>query len=276
MEDYNLLCTFLDGEIRDEKEYLDALNYILGQSSKFSRRIIYSVAVQLDEDFNSNKRVEVTNLINGLKNTSVELENKKNMLKGYMMKKVPNCFYNDNITGETDIVHFTPLERHVRGLDDFQHNDGLGDTYHEVIRLLCLNRDNTRKIFNYISLYLQLLTMNMQYLKSQILKFEFANQFDFEKCVVTEKGETTSGYVRKGRHSGTPLDSIINCYMDDYMALNNEFCKFLKELKNCDVDYEMMRYNSHVDSNSLMEKFHGFKFDYSSNIPLSVIKEIRV
>ena len=66
---------------------------------------------------------------------------------------------------------------HIRGLDGFHHNDGLGDTYHELIRLFFLNRDYTRKTFNYISLHLQVLTMKMQYLKSQILKFESANLF---------------------------------------------------------------------------------------------------
>lgn len=274
MEDCCLLRALFCREIRDEEKYIDALNYILEQSSKFSRLIIYNVAVQLNEDFNLHKRVGITNLIQGLKNTSVELENKKKILKGYIMEKIPDCFYNDENSGEIDIVHITPLERYVRGLDDFDNNDDLGYVYRELITLFFINRDYTRKIFNYISLYLRVLTMKMQYLKSQIFKFEFANQFDFEKCVVTETGEITSGYIGKGRHSGTPLDSIINYYMDNYMTLKEEFRRFLKELKNCHVDIEMVRSESYVNNNTLMEKFHGFKFDYSSNKPLSVLKEI--
>ena len=75
-------------------------------------------------------------------------------------------------------MHVQPIERHVHGLDDVYENN-----HQNVLNIVCnltMQREYVRKVYRYLYLYVYELSIKMQYIKSQIFKLEFANQFEFE------------------------------------------------------------------------------------------------
>ena len=115
----------------------------------------------------------------------------------------------------------------------------------------------------------------MQYVKSQIFKLEFANQFEFEKT--NELGETTSRYVRKGMQTGTVLDSIIYYYMDMYMEMDKEFRRYVKEMYLCNVNSANSDvedpHNRFKNGNTVLQNYHGIEFNFWTGLPVSVHME---
>ena len=106
----------------------------------------------------------------------------------------------------------------------------------------------------------------MQYVKSQIFKLEFANHFEFESI-----RDSTSGYLRKGIHTCTVLDSIINYYMEMYIEMNKEFRRCNKEMYLCNVDCEVEDTDYiYRNGNTVLHNYHGIYFDYWLNLPFSV------
>ena len=271
---YYLIDMLLCDELENEGEFLEALDYICDNASRLGRRETYQIsrylhsASLLNVDF---KQEGIDNMMKKLKEKGDKLSNNKNVLKTEMMRRMPERFHMQYGDDEPDIVHCIPLERHIRGLDD-EHDMWFDSrtTYFHIINNMTTCREMTRKTFNYISSYLCKLTINMQYLKSQIIKLEFANQFDFEKVVT---GEKTSVYVRKGRYSGTSLDSILNFHMDNYMELNKEFRKYIHELGRCKVDSEMMRYEMYPQITAVMDYFYNMKLSRDYKLPFSVMEE---
>ena len=193
-------------------------------------------------------------MLQTLREKSVMLDTKRELLKIEMSKKNPQYFI------DADIPHLRPIERHVRGLDDEYEND-----HQNVLNImynLVMNRELVRKIHRYLYLYVYELTIKMQYVKSQLFKLEFANQF------------SPLGYVQKGLQTGTALDSFVHYYMDMYMELDKEFRRYGKEMYLCNADCAVedphYRYRN---GNTILQNYYGVHFDFGVGLPVSVCTE---
>jgi len=256
------------------REGLDhILNNIIEYGHTFDRKSMYGIArnlhsvLTMDDDY---KKCAIEHMLQRMREKSVGLEKRRVMLKNEMSKKIPQYFHYDLLTNVTDVFHLRPLERHVRGLDD-----GYEDNHQNVLNIvnnLTIQRDYVRKVYYYMYLYVYDLTVKMQYVKSQILKLEFANQFEFEKT--NGNSETTSRYVRKGMHTGTVLDSIIYYYMDMYMEMDKEFRRYGKEMYLCNVDSDIEDpHGLFRNGNTVLQIYYGIQFDFWTSVPVSVHME---
>lgn len=248
------------------REGLDhILNHIIEYGHAFDRKSMYGIArslhsiLTMDDDY---KKHAVWNMLDSLRKKSDVLEKRRLMLKNEMSKKIPQYFHCDLLTNVTDVIHSCPIERHVRGLD-YRYEDNHQNVLN-IVNNLTMQREYVRKIYYYVYLYVYELTIKMQYVKSQIFKLEFANQFEFES-------ETTSEYVRKGMQTGTVLDSIIYYYMDMYMEMDKEFRRYGKELYLCNVDSDVEDpHGRFINGNTILQNYHGVQFNFCTRLPVSV------
>lgn len=248
---------FEDFDTNSRKGFDHIMNNIIENGHFFSRKIMYAVSQNLhfvltmDDDY---KKRAIWNMLETLREKCVVLDKKRQLLKFEMSKKIPQYFVG------SDIPHLRPIERHVRGLDDEYENNH--QTVLNIMYNLVMNREIVRKIHRYLYLYVYELTIKMHYVKSQLFKLEFANQF------------SSLGYVRKGLHTGTALDSIVHYYMDMYMELDKEFRHYGKEmyLYNADSAVEYPDYR-HTNGNTILQNYYGIPFDYRVGLPISVCTE---
>ena len=251
---------FFDYDTNSREGFVHIMNNIIENGHFFSRKNMYAIAQNLhfvltmDDDY---KKRAVENTLQTLREKCVMLDTKRELLKIEMSKKIPQYFI------DTDIPHVRPIERHVRGLDDEQYENNHQNVLNIMYNLV-MNRELVRKIHRYLYLYVYELTIKMHYVKSQLFKLEFANQF------------SPSGYVRKGLHTGTALDSIIYYYMDMYMELDKEFRHYGKEMYfyNVDCVVEDLNYR-YRNGNIILQNYYGIPFDYGVGLPASVYAERR-
>ena len=246
-----------DYDTNSREEFDHIMNNIIEHGHFFSRKAMYDVSQNLhfvltmDDDY---KKRAIWNMLRTLREKCVMLDTKRQLLKIEMSKKIPQYFVG------SDIPHLRPIERHVRGLDDEYENNH--QTVLNIMYNLVMNREYVRKIHRYLYLYVYELTIKMHYVKSQLFKLEFANQF------------SPSGYVRKGLHTGTALDSIVHYYMDMYMELDKEFRHYGKEMYLCNVDCAVddLHYR-YRNGNTILQNYYGVHFDFGVGLPVSVCAE---
>ena len=249
---------FLEDYDTNSREGFDhMMNNIIENGHFFSRKTMYAVAQNLhfvltmDDDY---KKHAIWNMLQTLREKSVAMDTKREMLKIEMSKKIPQYFI------DADIPHLRPIERHVRGLDDEYENN-----HQNVLNImynLVMNREFVRKIYRYLYLYVYELTIKMHYVKSQLFKLEFVNQF------------SSLGYVQKGLQTGTAMDSIVHYYMDMYMELDKEFRHYGKEMYLYSVDYAMedLHYR-YRNGNIILQNYYGVHFDFGMGLPVTVCTE---
>ena len=153
-------------------------------------------------------------------NYSSELETQCNELREFMRDKIPEHYHNINSwsdNNETDIIIFNPLERQINGMPIFEHDSIADNVFNYVSQI----RDYTRKLYTYLILYINKLTIHMQYTKSHILTLELS---------------------RRDIHQNTlhPLDCIIQFRMDEFMNLKKEYDKFNSQLFEINIDNNYM------------------------------------
>lgn len=258
---------FEDYDMTSNDGFDHILNNIVEHGHTFGRKSMYGISRSLNSVLSTNddyKKRAIENMLRTLREKSVVLEKRGVLLKNEMAKKIPQLFI--CITSESyDVMHIQPVERHVRGLDDGYENNR--QNVLNILNNLIMQREYVRKVYRYLYLYVYELSIKMQYIKSQIFKLEFANQFEFDS-------DTNSRYVRKGMQTGTALDSIIYYYMDMYMELDKEFRRCGKEMYLCFVDYEVedpqYRYRN---GNTVLQNYHGIQFDFGAGVPSSVYVE---
>lgn len=253
------------------REGLDhILNNIIEYGHTYNRKFMYGIArslhsvLTMDDDY---KKRATEHMLQRMREKSNVLEKRREALKNEMSNKIPQYFHYDLLTNVTDVIHSRPIERHVRGLD-YRPEDNHQNVLN-IVNNLTMQREYVRKIYYYLYLYVYELTIKMQYVKSQIFKLEFANQFEFEKT--NGNSETTSEYVRKGMQTGTVLDSIIYYYMDMYMEMDKEFRRYGKEMYLCNVDSDVE--DSHgrfINGNTILQNYHGVQFNFCTRLPVSV------
>lgn len=244
------------------------LNNIIEYGHTFDRKSMYGIArslhsiLSMDDDY---KKHAVWNMLVSLRKKSDVLEKRRLILKNEMSKKIPQYFHHNLLTNVIDVIHSRPIERNIRGLDY-----GYQDNHQNVLNIvnnLTMQREYVRENYRYLYLYVYDLNIKIQYVKSQIFKLEFANQFEFES-------EITSRYVRKGMHTGTALDSIIHYYMDMYMEMDKEIRRYGKEMYLCNVDSDVEDPHGRFrNGNIVLQNYHGIEFDFLTGLPVSVHME---
>ena len=163
---------FEDFDTNSREGFDHIMNNIIEHGHFFSRKIMYGVSQNLhfvlttDDDY---KKRAIWNMLETLREKCVMLDTKRELLKIEMSKKIPQYFVG------SDIPYVRPIERHVRGLDDEYENNH--QTVLNIMYNLVMNREFVRKIHRYLYLYVYELTIKIQYVKSQLFKLEFANQF---------------------------------------------------------------------------------------------------
>jgi hypothetical protein len=239
---------------------------ILKSPHAFSRNYAYVLGRNLHSAMSStHMRGLVENMLIVLREKSTSMDKRRASLKIEMLKKIPH-YFNVETSRDRDVSHFCPNEK-VSGLDYDRLNNH--EIVLKIVSNLCMQRELVCKIYRYLYLYVYDLTIKLQYIKSQIFKLEFANQFEFEK--VTGK---TNGFVRKGRQTGTSLDSIIHYYMDMYLDLDKEFRHYSKEMHLCKVDNKFAEPNrEYMNANTILSQYHNIDFNWCVHLPFSVQRE---
>ena len=151
------------------------------------------------------------------------LNNKMIKIKKDMFKKIPYYFTRFNyIINEYDIIPFCYVEKTISRI-----NQNINDEK-ELLRVNNLffeTKSILRKSYYYYLLYVDDLTIQNQYLKSQIIKMELARY-----CKI----------------SGTVLDYIIYFYMDCYKTNQKEINNYMRYMINLQLDktsIELMKTN---------------------------------
>ena len=151
------------------------------------------------------------------------LNNRMTKIKKDMFKKIPYYFTRFNyIINEYDIIPFCYVEKTISRI-----NQNINDEK-ELLRVNNLffeTKSILRKSYYYYLLYVDDLTIQNQYLKSQIIKMELARY-----CKI----------------SGTVLDYIIYFYMDCYKTNQKEINNYMRYMINLQLDktsIELMKTN---------------------------------
>ena len=151
------------------------------------------------------------------------LNNRMIKIKKDMFKKIPHYFTRFNyIINEYDIIPFCYVEKTISRI-----NQNINDEK-ELLRVNNLffeTKSILRKSYYYYLLYVDDLTIQNQYLKSQIIKMELARY-----CKI----------------SGTVLDYIIYFYMDCYKTNQKEINNYMRYMINLQLDktsIELMKTN---------------------------------
>ena len=158
-----------------------------------------------------------------INNYIIFLNNRMIKIKKDMFKKIPHYFTRFNyIDSEYDIIPFCYVERTISGI-----NQNLNDEAEliSVNNLFFECKSIIRKSYYYYWLYVDDLTIQNQYLKSQIIKMELA---------------------RYGKMSGTVLDCIIHfyieCYINNQKEINN-YVRLMNEFRLDKHSIELMKVN---------------------------------
>lgn len=102
----------------------------------------------------------------------------------------------------------------------------------------------------YLMVYVFDLTLKMQKIKSELIKYELA---------------------RKGLYSGTALDFIINELVIGYINLNKELIKYLIKMNR--ITYYNNSILMYANNINIMCRYENKLFDFDRNLPKSVIDE---
>ena len=173
-------------------------------------------------------------------------------VKRDIFEKNPDIF-SINLKDEPDIFIIEPLERQTNAPPPDEPVVGL------VIDFMDNWRDCTyhkNQILYATSAYIGKLSLDISYIKSQLIKLEFA---------------------RCGRISGTALDVIIDEMYDKLIILNDEMRRYMiRESSLCyDKQVEEMRCYSQEQAlrQIFYEHYRNFCTLYPYNLPRSVIKD---
>lgn len=233
------------------------LNDIIEYSHRSTRVTLYLIAIILDdvitiETNDIYKQNSILKMFELLRQGTNELKVKSKKMKLKINKKIP--IYSTDDIDDTDYDDMTtrsigPIERHVHGLDDGLHDDN--DNVIKIMAQLQFRKNTVERLYHLFNIYVNILTIKIQFLKSQIFKMEIA---------------------RKGQQSGTVLDLIIYNYLDEYINVDKEFryyCKELKVYSNINQWY----YLTYINGNHILQKYFKIEFCYRDELPLSVLKE---
>lgn len=249
----NLSREYVENDIYNQEILKDTLRYLIKYVHKFSNNQCYYMASSFNYMLNvfENNNVVITKLLkvmDVLNNKVMNLNSLKMKLNESMKKKIKKHFNQlCNFTGNEDVKFPNLLENYISQIDI--ENINLDKNILKMMHLFIEIREIRRKIYYYYYLYVNDLNIKMQYIKIEIFKLEFSNQFEYEKSKITNKGEKTTGYIKKDSYSGTVCDQITNWYLDSYIELSNEFKKYNQLMNKLDIDEEYINYNN---SNWLM------------------------
>lgn len=247
---YDISRDYIENDIYNEEIFKDTLHYLIKFVHKFSSNQCYYIASSFNYMLSvfENNNVVKTKL---LKVMDV-LNNKVINLNSIKMKSIKKKIKK----------HFNQLSKSIKRkikkqfnlLEDYVHEGDIENMNMDIKILKMMHlfieiREITRKIYYYYYLYVNDLNIKMQYIKIEIFKLEFSNQFEYEKSKMIKKGDQTSGYIKKDSYSGTVCDQIVNWYLDSYIELSNEFKKYNQLMNKLDIDEEYINYNN---SNWLM------------------------
>lgn len=194
-------------------------------------------------------------LFSFVKNQCNELISKNENIKNVMKIKIPEHFYKIYPNDDEDINVPEPLERQINGMPEFEE----GSIISNLLGYMFGIRYQTRKMYTYLSLYLDKINVKMQYLKSQIIKAELGRKLIASNTLNT-------------------LDCIINHHMYEYIrqkSLFNEYSKKLNEV-HLDDDYMLFYLNYYNgDVNNIMVNYYEIHYNTQYKLHISALDEAR-
>lgn len=221
---------YLENKINNNRIFNELTKKLLISVSFLNRHEFYRISyflVMLKQLFmNDNYLIGLSKynlFLEELRTYIIFLNNRMTQIKKDMFKKIPYYFRRFNyIKNEYDIIPFCYVEKTISEI-----NQNINDEK-ELIRVNNIffeSKSILRQSYYYYLLYIDDLTIQNQYLKSQIIKMELARY-----CKI----------------SGTVLDYIIYFYMDCYIINQKEINNYVSYMNDLQLDktsIELMKTN---------------------------------
>lgn len=233
-------------------DYCKDIKWFLQESGEISVR--YLIA-DWDNEYTKGTREQkeiLERLFAVMINYSSELAIQCDELKEFMRDKIPE-YYHDvsdwtNNNNDTDIIVFNPLERQINGMPMFDPDSIANHVLESVIQI----RNCTRRIYTYLTLYVNKLTVHMQYIKSQILKLEI---------------------TRRSIHQTSmhPLDCVIQFHMDEFMKLKKTYDDMNGQLCQINIDKNYVKESYFTSPSYIRSTFYKtyYNKEHTSHISVS-------
>lgn len=208
---------------------------------------------------NENKQMQeainefFTKIINETNKTNDEIV----YLQRYLSSKVSDKFkYSENMK-VWNPYQVSPFSKEpITTIDElFTYNHNTGIYIPNINMFKKIFTDLQRRVVSlhyYLMVYVYDLTLKMQYIKSEIIKYELV-RFKNEK------------------YNLSVIDVIINELLLEYTKLNNEFVIYNPKLSKINFwAYHLMLWPT---NNNILNNYYNIYFDYEKNMFKSVIKE---
>ena len=230
--------------------YCEELKLFLQNSNEINIRLLVSHW----EDYVDDNLKIMSDLFDFVTQYSSNLVEENNQMRDHMRDKISEFYHPSEIEGVSDISIFEPLERQINGLPIFEEDTLVSRVFYSAVRV----RHHTRKMYSYLSYYVDKITTKMQHLKSQILTLELSR-------------------YRSPQIALQPIDCVIQFYMDEYVKMSRIFAHYHGKMCAIHVDSEFLCYRRVAlpDVYSILYKYYDLIFDKQYGLPKSVIDEAR-
>lgn len=233
-------------------DYCNNIKWMLQKSDEMSvRHLVYQWCDEYEKGTQEEKET-LEQMFTIMTNYSCDLARQCNEMRIYMCDKIPEYYHDfQNWVGksENDIVVIEPLERQNNGILMIDNDSIMFDT---ILKSLIKIRYYTRKLYTYIILYINKLTVHIQYTKSQILILEI---------------------TRRSINQNTlhPFDCVIQFHMDQYIKLKEVYNKYNRMLCNINIDDIYVKRCYYNDSEYIMCSYYKTYYTKQYDTLTSVI-----
>lgn len=243
MMDISLL---LEGKISFD-EYCEEITSFLQTSNEINVR--FTVAY-LQNALEGNAEI-LNRLCDYVTQYSSSLEEENNRMREHMRDKIPEYYHDSFMNTEKDILIHEPLERQINGMPVFDEGTQIAKLFYNAVKI----RYHMRKLYSYFAYYVDKITVDMQYLKSQILNLELSR-------------------YRSPQIVLQPIDCVIEFHMHEYVKLNRLFKHYHGKMCKINVDGEFLYHrHSSADVYVVMYQYYKYIFNRQYGLPKSVIDE---